>query len=119
MSKRKTKAAKEAKRSAKRRWYLSAGAIVLIAGIALGITTQPWRLLSTGNSRLSSRPLVNSPPPTIPDVSHPSKEYVYGNGKLIATESGKSDQAITFNALGDKAYGDAAFAVSASSSSGL
>jgi len=119
MSKRRTKAAKNAKRSAKRRWYLSAGAVLLIAGIAFGIATQQRRILSIGKRSPSSRPLVQPQPPTIPDANHPSKEYIYGGGKLVATEAGKSDQTITFGALASKTFGDPDFAVTATASSGL
>ncbi len=40
-------------------------------------------------------------------------------GKLIANESGKSDQTITFNSIPDKTYGDAPFSMSGTASSGL
>jgi len=51
-------------------------------------------------------------PASPPAPAIPSKEYVYGAGKLIATESGKSDQTITFNSIPDKTYGDAPFSMS-------
>src|SRR5882724_10503849 len=119
MSKKRTKAAKQSKRLASRRWYLSAGAVLLIAGIAFGIATQQRRIRSIGKRSPSPRSLVQPPPPTLPDANHPSKEYIYGGGKLIATEAGKSDQTITFDSIADKTFGDAAFPIHATTSSGL
>jgi hypothetical protein len=63
--------------------------------------------------------LVQPPPAPLPDASHPSKEYIYGGGKLLATEAGKSDQTIAFDAIPDKTYGDAAFNINATAASGL
>ncbi|PYT02556.1 MAG: hypothetical protein DMF65_06235 [Acidobacteria bacterium] len=52
--------------------------------------------------------------------SSPAKEYVYAGGRLVATEEpARLDQTITFAQPPDKTYGDAPFALSATSSSGL
>ncbi len=45
--------------------------------------------------------------------------YVGNSANDVTLTALKTDQAITFNALADKTYGDAAFGISASSSSGL
>src|SRR5215831_15103473 len=119
MGKTRGKSAKNPRRGAKRRWHLAVVVGLLIAGIAFGITTQSWRILSPAKRANSSRSLGQPPNAPVPDPSHPSKEYIYGGGKLIATESGKSDQTITFNSIPNKSYGDAPFSLSATASSGL
>lgn len=50
----------------------------------------------------------------------PAKEYVYAGGRLVATEEpGRVEQTITFTQPADKTYGDAPFALNATSSSSL
>jgi hypothetical protein len=53
--------------------------------------------------------------------SSPSKEYIYAGGRLVATEepATRQNQSISFNQPPDRTYGDPAFQLSATASSGL
>jgi hypothetical protein len=105
----------------KRPKYVAFLLVTLIVTLGVGAVLGRWRGLSGIRSLVATSPRVTQPvsPPTIPPPSNPSKEYIYGGGKLIATETAKSDQTITFTAISDKIYGDAPFAISATASSAL
>ena len=90
--------------------------ITLCLGVA-GVMFAQWRAarLSThlGHSLTAGAIPVPSATPAL------SKEYIYAGSKRVATETPTSDQTITFGSIADKTNGDAAFSVSASSTSGL
>ncbi len=120
MSTKKTKPKKASRRS-RRTKYVAVLIVVLTASLSFGAVFSRWRNLPVIRNLVSPAPRVVQPasPPTIPPPTNPSKEYIYGGGKLIATESGKSDQTITFNSISDRTYGDASFSISGTASSGL
>lgn len=120
MSKTKTRP-KKASLPAKRAKYIAFVVAILAVTLSFGVAFGEWRNLPLVRSLVSPAPHVLQPvpAPTIPPPANASKEYIYGGGKLIATESAKSDQTITFNSISDKTYGDAPFSISGSASSGL
>jgi len=119
VSKKKTKP-KRVNRRAKRAKYIAL-VVILAATLSLGAVFGQWRNLPVVRNLVSPAPRViqPAPPPTIPSAANPSKEYIYAGGKLIATESGKSDQTITFNSIPDKTYGVLPFLMSGTASSEL
>lgn len=101
MPKKRAKTRRKVIRSANRRWYLAVAAMVLIAGIAFGAAMPPWGIFLSRKGSLVSRP-ASAPtplPPEIPDASHPSKEYIYGVSRLIATEGPPSATLVAPSAL--------------------
>jgi uncharacterized Zn-binding protein involved in type VI secretion len=120
MSKKKSKP-QEVNRRKKRAKYIALLGLVLGFALSFGAVFGRWRNLPVIRNLVSPVARVTQPvsPPTIPPASNPSKEYIYGGGKLIATEAPKLDQAITFNPIADKTYGDAAFSINGTASSGL
>ena len=109
MSKKKTKP-KKASRRAKRAKYIAL-VVILAATLSIGAVFGQWRNLPVVRNLVLPAPRVvqPAPPPPIPSPANPSKEYIYGGGKLIAIETPKSDQSITFNAISNKTYGDTPF----------
>src|SRR6266481_9529722 len=95
--------------------------ITLIVTVGVGAVLGKWRGVSGIKSLVGTSPRVTQPasPPPLPPPANPSKEYIYGGGKLIATESPKSDQTIAFASIPNKTYGDAPFSISGTASSGL
>jgi chitodextrinase len=67
-----------------RKKYITLGAIALMVTVSLGTVFGPWRA-SFGAHRLRSLFIAPAPPP-LPGPAHPSKEYIYAGGKLVATE---------------------------------
>jgi len=120
MSKKKTKP-KSASRRSRRAKYIAVLVLILAASLSFGAVFGGWRNLPVIRNLVSPAPRVVQPtsPPTIPSPANPSREYIYSGSKLVAIETRKSDQTITFNSLTDKTYGDAPFSLSATASSGL
>lgn len=84
MGKRKSKRrqASRVKQRPKSRKKLSILIFVIVSLLCVATIGAPWRNLA-GSERL---PSFLSSPPTVPTPSHPTKEYIYAGGKLIATE---------------------------------
>ena len=84
----KKKVSRQKKREASRRRNKLAGlaAIGLLVVLSFGMIAGRWRNTS-GGKRLRALFTAPVPPPTIPPVNNPSKEYIYAGGKLIATEA--------------------------------
>src|ERR1700687_63550 len=120
MSKKKTKP-KSASRRSRRTKYIAVLVVILAASLSFGAVFGGWRNLPVIRNLVSPVPRAVSPapPPTIPSPANPSREYIYSGSKLVAIETPKSDQTITFNSLADKTYGDAPFSLNATVSSGL
>lgn len=120
MSNKKTKSKRKARRL-RRTKYLAVLVVLLSIGLGFGAVLGGWRNLPVIRNLVSPVPRAVPPlqPPTIPSPANPSREYIYSGSKLIAIETPKSDQTITFNSLADKTYGDAPFSLNATASSGL
>src|SRR6266436_9512399 len=120
MSKKKTKP-KSASRRSRRAKYVAVLVVILASTLGFGAVFGGWRNLPVIRNLVFPAPRAVSPapPPTIPSPANPSREYIYSGGKLVAIETPKSDQTITFNSLADKTYGDVPFSLSANASSGL
>lgn len=84
MGKRKSnrRQASRVKQRTKSRKKLSVLLLVLISLLWVATIGAPWRN-ATGKKFTA---FLASAPPTIPPPNHPSKEYIYAGGKLIATE---------------------------------
>lgn len=70
-------------RRIKKRQYILIGSCCLIVLLTAATVAGPW-----ASSRTAQRiqALFLSPPPPLPSPNNPSKEYIYGGGRLIATE---------------------------------
>lgn len=76
------------RKSRHKRWSTKNGAMVVVAIVTLLTTATMagiWRN-GAGMKRLRAVFLTSSPP-SIPPSDHPSKEYIYAGGKLVATEA--------------------------------